>query len=146
MEKFFNAYTITEIIVFVILLAIAIKGLVTFIDWATERLKKKFKKDSVIEKKRDLVEKYFKQQQNMQEQLELITNKIELLVLSDKEDIKAYITERHHYFCNKGWIDNYHREILEKRFGYYKKEGGNSFILGFMEDIRELPSQPPKDN
>lgn len=146
MEKLFNAYTITEIIIFIILLAIAIKGFVTFFDWAKDRLTKKFKKDSKQDQIENTVNKYLEQQNKMQEQLESIADRIELLILSDKEDIKAYITESHRKFCDLGWIDNYHREILEKRFSYYRQEGGNSFILGFMEDIRDLPSRPPEEN
>ena len=40
MEKLFSTYSVSEIIIFIIFLALAIKGLVTFIDWGYERLKK----------------------------------------------------------------------------------------------------------
>lgn len=146
MEKLFSTFSITEIVMFIILLAIAIKGFVTFFDWAKERLSKKFKKEGKQEKIEHTVNKYFEQQQEMKEQLNSIADRIELLISSDKEDIKAYITESHRKFCDLGWIDNYHREIIEKRFSYYRQEGGNSFILSFMEDLRELPSKPPEDN
>lgn len=144
MEKLFSTFSITEIVMFIILLAIAIKGFVTFFDWAKERLSKKFKKDGKQDQIEESVKKYLNRQEKMEDQLNSIANKIELLVLSDKEDIKSYITECHSRFCKVGWIDNYHKEILEKRFAYYKEEGGNSFILGFMEDLRELPNKPPK--
>jgi hypothetical protein len=36
---------------------------------------------------------------------------------SDKDSIKAFITKEHHYFCyEKGWIDDYNLDCLEKRF------------------------------
>jgi hypothetical protein len=44
-----------------------------------------------------------------------------------------------------GWIDDYSMECCERRYQHYKDEGGNSFIKGFMEDLRALPKKPPED-
>ena len=65
-----------------------------------------------------------------------------MVIDSDKDAIKAYITEKHHYFTEKGWIDYQSLDVLEKRFKHYTDEGGNSFIEDLMEDIRKLPNQP----
>jgi hypothetical protein len=76
----------------------------------------------------------------MTKQLQDMSSTIEILKGSDKEDIKAFITEKHHYFCyQKGYIDDYSLDVLERRFKYYKEEEGNSFAEDLMEDIRRLP-------
>lgn len=49
-----KSYSATEIIVFIVLLAIAIKELISFIDWAKEKISKTFNKEAssaeIIEK------------------------------------------------------------------------------------------------
>lgn len=65
---------------------------------------------------------------------------VDMLIASDKDDIKAYITKEHHYFCyEKGYIDDYSLDCLERRYGHYKDEGGNSFAEDLMKDVRTLP-------
>ena len=71
---------------------------------------------------------------------------IETLIESDKDDIKAYITKEHHYFVyQKGWIDDYSLDCIERRYDHYVAEGGNSFIKGLMEEIRNLPKKESND-
>ena len=69
-----------------------------------------------------------------------LIEKIDQLTGSDKDAIKSYITEKHHFFVYKqGWIDDYSLDCLERRFEHYKEEGGNSFIEQEMNDLRSLP-------
>lgn len=69
-----------------------------------------------------------------------------MLIDSDKDDIKSYITREHHYFCYQiGWIDDFSLDCLEKRYRHYADEGGNSFIEGFMDELRALPKQAPQN-
>ena len=76
---------------------------------------------------------------------EKINERIDMLIESDKEDIKSYITEKHHFFVyGQGWIDDYSLECLERRFAVYQQEHGNSFVEGLMNEIRALPKQPPE--
>ena len=68
----------------------------------------------------------------------------DLLVESDKDDIKAFITREYHYFCEqKGWIDDYSMDCIERRYNHYLEERGNSFIAQLMEAIRALPRKKP---
>lgn len=65
---------------------------------------------------------------------------VDILKDSDKDDIKAWITEKHHYFVYQlGYIDDYNLQCIEARYKHYKDEDGNTFIDGFMKEIRELP-------
>ena len=75
-----------------------------------------------------------------------IEDSIEMLIESDKEDIKAFITLQHHKFVyEQEWIDDYSMECLEKRFAIYEREHGNSFVLGLMNELRALPKRPPRE-
>ena len=70
-----------------------------------------------------------------------------MLVESDKESIKAYITERHHFFVQeRKWIDYHSMDCLERRFAIYEKEHGNSFVEDLMNDLRQLPKMPIDQN
>jgi hypothetical protein len=65
-----------------------------------------------------------------------------MLIDSDKDDIKAFITREHHYFCyQKGWVDDYSLDCVERRYAHYEQEGGNSFVEDLMKDLRKLPKQ-----
>lgn len=150
-----TAYSISEILIFIVLLALTIKGFVTFWDWAIERLRKVFKKEQAAENKEkemrdgiaeagDKLDEVIDQISTISDQIDDMKDVVDTLVDSDRDDIKAFLTREHHYFCyQKGWIDDYSLECCEKRYQHYIKEGGNSFIEGFMKEIRALPKQPP---
>lgn len=79
------------------------------------------------------------------EKLDKIGQSIKILTESDKEDIKAFITQQHHYFCyEKGYIDTQSLECCINRFNTYEREGGNSFVHKLMDQIKALPTMPPQ--
>ena len=168
MAQLLTTYSIHEILVFIIILALGIKGFITFWDWAAERLRKFFHKENQQDLDREkiqelsndqtqilediqrifnkldtdngAIEKLSQNQEKLIENVDKMANKIDSLVDSEKADIKAYITEKHHYYVyEKKWIDDHTLESLEKRFEYYQKMGGNSFVEGLMSEIRKLP-------
>lgn len=150
-----NKYSLTEIVVFIVMLGIALKELITFIDWASDRLKRVFKKETSQEqafievkkqitdlsKQLDVAVKSFQDYLTADEaRAHNMQQTISILVESDKDDIKSWITSQHHYFCyEKGFIDDYSLDCIEKRFKHYKDEGGNSFIETLMNELRALP-------
>lgn len=151
MKELLNTFNIEQILLFIVILAAAIKGVVVWIDWAKEKIgqlttKREEKKD--LQKK---IEDLIKSQQEMEHEVEScqlqvketinrLERSIKLLMDSDKDDIKAWITQQHHYFCYElGYIDDYNLDCLERRFSHYEKEGGNSFAHDLMNDIRALP-------
>ena len=82
----------------------------------------------------------------MRYQMEEIHKMMNVLMESDRNDIKAWITEKHHYFCyEKGYIDDYSLDCLERRFASYEKEDGNSFVETLMNEIRALPKVSKAD-
>ena len=157
MTELLNNYSFGEIISFVIALALAIKSFISFWDWAVDRVKKALhkqnQKDQIYQgleekiersdqKITELTQNYEAHERNLNNLIE----KVSMLVDSDKEAIKYYITREHHYHCYRlKWIDDYSLDCLERRFAHYQKEGGNSFVEDLMEDLRNLPKKPPQD-
>lgn len=147
MKELFEQYTVTEIIVFLFLLGVAFKEALSLIDWFKTRIKKSIKKDEYHQEMdsqfaacKEIVASIQQQQLDFQEQLNLMRDSIDRLTESDKNDIKAWIVEKHHYFCyQKGYIDDYSLDSMEKRYADYVAENGNSFVHDLMEDVRALP-------
>ena len=151
MKELLETFTVEQIIIFLALLGFSIKEVVSFFDWASARINQKAKKENVHDElkneiktlnndlKAGLKEIYQTVDENKKTQ-EKMQKTINLLVESDKDDIKSWITERHHYFCyEKGYIDDYNLDCMEKRFKHYIDEHGNSFVEDLMEEVRHLP-------
>ena len=151
MKELLETFTVEQIIIFLALLGFSIKEVVSFFDWALARINQKAKKENVHDElkneiktlnndlKAGLKEIYQIVDENKKTQ-EKMQKTISLLVESDKDDIKSWITERHHYFCyEKGYIDDYNLDCMEKRFKHYIDEHGNSFVEDLMEEVRHLP-------
>lgn len=179
MEKLLTNYSLSEILIFVCFLAAAIKGVVTFFDWAEQRLRQKFLKEDKIDvesqKFREIVDHEIRQREidrvalqqqineikerdrqtfealnqtisNLQTKLDAISKKTDILIDSDRDDIKAWITREHHYFVNNlGKIDSYSLDCIERRFKHYKDEKGNSFVESLIDEIRALPKMDLRD-
>ena len=152
-----QSYSLSDILIFTVFLALAVKSLISFFDWAYTYIKKVFNiHHSKINQKQALERRLQKgsqvmtelknSQQTTDEILKDLSAKIDMLINSDRDDIKSYITRQHHYFCYKlGYIDDFSLDCIEKRFKHYSDEGGNSFIENFMKDLRALPIQSPKE-
>ena len=140
MEKLFDAYSIESVIIIFIAVLIALKNGVEFLEWAYKKSKTKVQFFDKYQKFQEQLEKQSAHDEEVDKSLTKIMEKIEQLTGSDKDAIKSYITEKHHFFVFKqGWIDDYSLDCLERRFEHYKQEGGNSFIEQEMNDLRALP-------
>lgn len=153
MVALLQQYSLSDILMFTVFLALAIKSLISFFDWAHERIKRVFNKQySKLTKEQELEQRLqhndkvmttLKENQKETDKiLKDLSDKIDMLIDSDKDAIKAYITREHHFFCyQQGWIDDFSLDCLEKRYQHYSDQGGNSFIAGFMDELRSLPNQ-----
>lgn len=156
MIELLQHYSLSEIFIFTILLALAVKSLIIFFDWSNERIKKAFNKQysKITEKEKiknrldeedQIILSLQKNQQMIDRILQDLQAKIDMLIDSDKDSIKSYITREHHYFCyEKGWIDDFSLDCIEKRYDHYEDQGGNSFVSGLMDQLRALPKQGPQ--
>lgn len=157
MIELLKHYSLQEIFIFIVFLALAIKSLLSFFDWGYTYIRKIFDKEyTKLNSKEELerrlhqgsaiMETLQKDQQVTDDVLCKLSDKIDMLIQSDKDAIKAYITRDHHYFCYYvGWIDDFSLDCLERRYQHYTDEGGNSFIQGFMDELRALPKQAPQE-
>jgi len=143
MLELLNNYSVMEIITFIILLSIAVKGIVDFIDWIKGKLKALYTKEKSEEDEIQRITNLETSIEKINKSVDELTDKINLLVESDKDAIKAYITKEHHYYCyERRWVDDYSLDCLEKRFAHYIEEKGNSFVENLMDEIRALPREP----
>jgi len=104
--------------------------------------KKKRKEEKEEEERKELINSI----NNLNKRFDKLEETVDTLKQSDKDDIKSFITREFHYFTyQKKWIDNFSLQCIEDRYTHYKKYGGNSFIEGFMKELRRLPKEPPTD-
>ena len=158
MVELLQHYSLSDILTFTIFLALAVKSLISFYDWGYDRIKRIFNREYSKKDEKEELERRLKKgsqvmttlqanQQTTDAILQDLSAKIDMLIDSDKDDIKSYITRQHHYFCYQvGWIDDFSLDCLERRYQHYADEGGNSFIERFMEELRALPKQIPQSN
>lgn len=144
MKQLLTTFSISEILLFIVVLAIAVKKLIDFIDWSRQRARQAIKeKDYPLE----LAKKHDDELNNIKQQLNLIQKNMSILIQSDKDDIKHSIVKDHHYFCYKlGSIDDFSLDVIERRYSHYKEQGGNSFIDDLMRELRALPRHLDTDN
>lgn len=143
-------FSIPQILLCIVLLAVAFKEVSDFLDWLRAKIRQhdKTKKKELTDEQKS--EQRFKALETIMDKvvdsINELSNNVHILMDSDKDAIKAYITREHHYFCyQKGWIDDYSLDCLERRYQHYVEENGNSFIKQLMEEVRALPKQDPKD-
>ena len=145
-------YSIGELITIIIGLGLSIKGFIGFYDWADDRIRKVFNKQTKQEKeKQEILDKLEAQSaatqevtnelKNIRQENSALKKKLDILFESDKDDIRAWITQQHHYFTEIGCIDDYSLDCLERRFKHYQQEGGNTYAEDLMNDLRKLPKK-----
>lgn len=147
MQELLAQYSVSEIILFIFLLAMALKKFVQLVDWYKNRARKAIKEKDRPEELAAIAKVHDEQLNSIKEELSSLKSEIQLLLDSDRDDIKQSLTKDHHYFCYKlGSIDDYSLDCMEKRFSHYQDEGGNSFIQTLMQDVRALPRKLEKEN
>lgn len=145
MQELLTNFSLEQIIFFLFLMAIAFKEVIELIKYYSNLLYKKYHKNSEAIELLDEIKSIKQDIAEIKENNKKYTEQLELLIESDREDIRAFIVSKHHYYVNnQQWIDDYSMDVLEKRFTYYKKEGGNSYVKGLMDELRKLPKVPPK--
>lgn len=132
-------FSLTEIVIFIILLGSALKGFSSFLDWLSEKGVKIFK--NKYQKPKETEETL----KEIVQAIKDLKQEVQLLTQSDKDAIKAFITRQHHYFCYQlKEIDDQSLDCIQKRYSHYKDQGGNSYIDTLMSELRSLPKSLPK--
>ena len=160
MIELLESVSLSELFVILVLFALALKELISLGDFFWGKVKSIFNKEQKednqiksIEEKMDSLEKTLAEyekvsietrkqnQKEINEILEQLKNQQEilnLLVESDKDDIKGWIVQQYHFFAEKGSIDDFSRDTIEKRASHYFAEGGDSYIEDILTQIRQL--------
>lgn len=142
-----NNFSLTDVVVVFVGGTLLIKEFVSIYDWAKSKFNAKYKDELTLEQRMTKIEESLRkiEERDQSKEIEALKQNIDLLIKSDKDDIKAFITKEYHYFVEqKGWIDKFSLDCIEKRYEIYKDEGGNSFIAELMAEIESLPKQPPQ--
>lgn len=155
MADLLQTFSLSEIVLFLVLLIIGVKEIWSALDWIKEKsrtsIDKEHEEKDEKEKLAETVEELQAGKKEIYDTFDVISKsfekldkQVEMLIESDKEDIKSYIVKEHHYFCyEQGWIDDYSLECMERRFAVYRQEHGNSFVEGLMNEVRALPKIAP---
>ena len=134
---------LTNIVIIILILLFGIKELLELIDFFKGRNKQAFQSVKEEEEIKQLIKDTAGKLTDIQKHFDGVVEEhnktLKMLVASDRDDIKGYITEKFHYFTELGYIDDFSMEVLERRFEHYIAEGGNSFIEAMMNQLRALP-------
>lgn len=140
-----------------IILIVAIPALIKFIAWCrkTWQLREDFRQQNInegrtIERQEEAQQGRFEngearisKLEKEYEELKKILNSqnrfIELLIASDELNTKAWIKQQHEIWMPRKCIDSQSLDLLEQRFAIYEEEGGNSWALKLMNELRSLP-------
>lgn len=151
-----SKYSMAEIIILAFMIILAIKECITLYDFFKNKTKEVYddeasqKKESekIIEQLNNLDEKMSNiadRQSEIEHKLNDQQDKLVLLTKSDKDQLKSFIVREYHYFCEqKGWIDDFSMDSIERCFEHYVEEGGNSYIHDLMNELAKLPHHPQK--
>lgn len=150
MEELLARFELTDIIIMLTLLIVGAEKLIKAIDWLRARFRKSYDEENTLKEEVEDLNKFYEEKKvvdegfaKVNERIDKICDLVDMLVESDKESIKAYITERHHFFVQeRKWIDYHSMDCLERRFSIYEREHGNSFVEDLMNDLRQLPKMP----
>ena len=167
MLELISTFTIPQIITFIVLAILAVKGFLDAKDYFVGKYNEKFNKDYSRKEKEKLLEEHY---QHCKEQhgetlslydslnlkidkwidqvgnkLGVFEDQLKLLLESDRNDIKQSIVKDYHYFVEKqGWIDDFSLDTILLRYEDYKKEGGNSYIDTLILELKSLPKRSPQ--
>lgn len=154
MEELLARFELTDIIIMLTLLIVGAEKLIKAIDWLRARFRKSYDEENALKEEVEDLNKFYEEKKvvdegfaKVNERIDKICDLVDMLVESDKESIKAYITDRHHFFVQeRKWIDYHSMDCLERRFSIYEREHGNSFVEDLMNDLRQLPKMPIDQN
>lgn len=155
-NQLFTNYSLIDVVFILFLTAFVLKEILQLIDFFRNRAKNKYdqqhqeqnNEEKILDKMEELEDQFATLYHDCTSSLETIqkTQKehektLNLLVASDKDDIKLNIVQQHHYFVKQGYIDDFSMDAIEKRYDHYKAEGGNSYITDLMQELRKLPKK-----
>lgn len=144
MVQFFQHYTLEATIIFLFMLGTALKEGYELVQYFRNKTVNHVDK---IRGQQETLTQVVKNMQQQQKQLQSITDKIDALLVSDKDSIKSWIVMLYkQYKKDPSGLDSMQMDLLERRYSHYKKEGGNSYIDNLMQELREIYNNKEDNN
>ena len=157
MLKLLESFSVEQAIIFIVMLALAIKGVSDFYDWLRKRNKEKFDADyekikdhdAIISKQEELEQhcqnlsnNYIELSEDFSTFSSVVNDDLQVIKKSMMHDIKQWIIQQHKEHMKKGWVAIEDLNMLEFRFADYQALGGNGTIPSLMDELRALPKYP----
>ena len=161
MLELLSAFSVHQILIFSFMLILAIRGCIDTFAYFKKLYHEKFDHDYNSLQKEDDFKKfqkhteeclaeYMKQSealifqvkeatQDFETKIEQIEKRLTDLTSYSKNDIKAWLVETHHKCMKDGYIDDFTKDLIERRFTDYQKLGGNSYAETLVQELRTLP-------
>lgn len=136
MVELLSTYNGTQIILLLFIVAIATKEAIDLIEYFKKKIKRRVVGAVSEEKSLEDLNKSILELQIM---LQKTNDKVDILMASDKDDIKSWLVhEWRHFQSAPNELDEFAMDCLEKRYSHYKEEGGNTYIDTIMDDLRTI--------
>ena len=147
----FAQYSLESIIIFIVMLGVALKGIHELWDFFKKKLKARFKTEEAVENIDETINSKFNMLagkldninsrfDKMDSDFQETKDRLAFIEERQQENTRSFLIDAHHKFCYEvGAVDDINLQSIERRYMYYKTAGGNSFIDGLVKEIRELP-------
>ena len=104
--------------------------------WREDMSKKVDESDKVITETKNLLK------DQLSPRIQELENNMYKVSDSNMGAIKSFIISEYHKWMERGYIDVYSLSLIEDRYKDYSKNGGNTFILDLMNQLRSLDIKP----
>lgn len=144
MSELLKTFDITTIILVLFMTAIAVREVFELYHYFYDKIYGRYEKQ---DNERDTIANLTTTLDSVSQQVKDIDKKINVLQASDKDSIKSWIVALYHkYKENPKEFGAMQMDLLERRYGHYKDQGGNSYIDQLMEDLRTIYKEKGESN
>lgn len=144
MSELLTKFDITTIILVLFMTAFAIREVFELYHYFNDKIYGRYEKQ---DNTKDTIDNLSATLASVLQQVKDIDKKINLLQESDKDAIKSWIVGLYHkYKENPKEFGAMQMDLLERRYGHYKDQGGNSYIDQLMEDLRTIYKEKGESN
>lgn len=143
-EELLASYSPTQLFLLLFLVGFALKAFFEMVDYFYKKLGEYFNtehdKQTEDIKQTELLQSL---ELDMKEQVRQIKNISEVLNIMQErmqDQARNYIIDEHHKFVYElHKIDDRSLQSLERQYSFYSAAGGDTYVGGLMEEIRQLP-------
>ena len=144
MSELLKNFDITTILLVLFMTAVAIKEVFELYHYFYDKIYGKYEKQ---DNEKDTIDNLSTTLASVLQQVKDIDKKINLLQESDKDAIKSWIVGLYHkYKENPKELGAMQMDLLERRYGHYKDQGGNSYIDQLVEGLRTIYKEKGESN